>query len=148
MRMRPGHVLAGGAIVGTLDLAFAILFWHGRVPAARICQSIARGVLGKDAVKGGTNTVVLGVALHFLIATLMTLAYHVVARRVPALVRHPWPLGALYGALLYGVMNFVVLPLSAAGKPSFADHSWVAWSVAMHVVFGIVIAHTARLAAR
>lgn len=148
MRTRSGWVLVGGAIVGLVDLAFAILFWWDRVPAQRICQSIARGLIGRKAFSGGTQTAVLGVGLHFLIATLMTLAYHLVARRVPALVRHPWPLGAIYGALLYVVMNFVVLPLSAAGKPSFANHSWVAWGVAMHVVFGIVIAHTARLAAR
>lgn len=148
MRSRTGVVLLGAFVVGTLDGAFAVLFWLGRIPPVQIMQSIARGVLGRETYDGGVPTALLGLALHYTIATAMTVAYYLVSRRVQALVRHPWPLGALYGALLYLIMNFVVLPLSAAGRPSFANHAWVASSVAMHVVFGVIIAHTARRASR
>jgi len=41
-------------------------------------------------------------------------AYYVASRPLPALTRHPVLFGPLYGWLVYGVMNFVVLPLSAA----------------------------------
>jgi hypothetical protein len=56
--------------------------------------------------------------------------------------------GAGYGLLLYAVMNFVVLPLSAVGMPAFTNHAWVASGIAVHVVFGVIFAHAARLALR
>jgi uncharacterized membrane protein YagU involved in acid resistance len=115
----------------------------------RLLQSIAAGLLGrKDSVAGGTSTAMLGAVLHFAIATTMAFTYAVMARRFPVLVRRATTLGAAYGALLYVVMNFAVLPLSAVGRPSFANHTWVAASVAVHVVFGIVFAHAARVALR
>ena len=112
-------------------------------------HSIAAGLLGrKQSLAGGVNTAILGGVLHFAIATAMTVTYFLFARRLPELVRHPSSLGLIYGLLLYLVMNLVVLPLSAVGAPSFANHTWVASSVAMHVVFGVVIGHTSRLALR
>lgn len=135
-------------IVGILDLAFAIGFWFvkAHVPPIRICQSIARGVLGREAFAGGAATAALGVALHFGIALAMAFAYALVARRMRVLVRHPVALGLAYGVLLYIIMSFVVLPLSAAGKPSFADHAWVGASIAFHALFGVVFAFSARRA--
>lgn len=50
------------------------------------------------------------------------LVYVRAARRVPALIERPVIMGALYGVVLYLVMNFVVVPLSAIGfhAPSLA----------------------------
>ena len=135
--------------MGVLDLAFAMLFWYGRVPPIRILQSIAAGLLGrKESVAGGLGTAVLGGALHFAIATAMAFTYALVARRWPVLIRRASVLGAGYGLLLYAVMNFVVLPLSAVGMPAFTNHAWVASGIAVHVVFGVIFAHAARLALR
>ena len=49
--------------------------------------------------------------------------------------------------LLYAAMNFVVLPLSAAGMPSFANHAWVGASIVAHALLGVVCALFARIAA-
>jgi uncharacterized membrane protein YagU involved in acid resistance len=140
--------LLAGVLVGIVDLAFAIIFWivRANVPPIRICQSIARGILGREAFAGGAGTAVLGVALHFFIALAMAFTYALVAHRVRSLLRYWFPCGLAYGVVLYLVMSFVVLPLSAAGKPSFDDHLWVGMSVAFHVVFGIVYAYAARRA--
>lgn len=148
MRARP--VLLAGIVVGIVDLAFAIIFWIARanVPPIRICQSIARGLLGREAFAGGAGTAVVGVALHFFIALAMAFTYALVAHRLRWILRYWLACGLAYGALLYLVMNFVVLPLSAAGKPSFADHLWVGMSVAFHVMFGVVFAYAARRAER
>lgn len=144
----PGRwIVAGGLLIGTLDLLFAIGFWALRdVAPIRIAQSIAAGVLGNASYDGGTGSALLGIALHYFIATLFVLAYWLVARRARGLLQRPWIYGALYGGLLYLVMNFVVLPLSAAGPPSFADLAWVAASVAMHLVVGVLCAGFARRA--
>lgn len=147
-RSRIEVALIGGLIVGTLDIAFALLFWSvgHDAPPSRIFQSIAAGVLGKASYDGGTATVLLGGILHFTIATCMSLAYYGVAQRWRALVVHPVPLGLAYGLVLYATMNFVVLPLSAVGMPKFNNVVWVTSSIAMHALFGAIIAQFARAA--
>jgi hypothetical protein len=76
----------------------------------------------------------------------MSVTYYLVARRRPALWERPVPYGAAYGLLLYGIMNYVVVPLSAAG-PSSKDPLWVGMSIAVHMLLiGLPIALFARRA--
>ena len=141
-------VLAGGLVAGALDILYACVFWGVRrgVPARRIFQSVAAGVLGKATFDGGVSTAALGLALHFFIAISMAVAYYVVARRWPLLWRQPWLCGAVYGLFLYGFMNYVVVPLSRAGGGS-KDVLWVTLSIVVHMVLvGIPCAVFARRA--
>jgi ribose/xylose/arabinose/galactoside ABC-type transport system permease subunit len=64
------YVLAGGLIAGTLDILYAYTFWtmKSQIPAQRIFQDVAAGLLGEASFQGGWSTAALGVALHFLIA--------------------------------------------------------------------------------
>jgi len=141
-------LLAGGLLAGTLDILFACLYWalKADVPASRILQSVASGLLGRSSFEGGAASAGLGLALHFLITVLMCVTYYVAARRWRLLRQRPWFAGAAYGALLYAVMNHVVVPLSAAG-PGSADRLWIALSIAVHVLFvGVPCALFARMA--
>ena len=144
-------VLAGGLVAGALDITYACLFWwlKAGVPARRIFQSVAAGLLGAASFTGGWATAVLGLALHFFIATSMSLAYYLVARRWPLLYERAVPCGAAYGLLLYVIMNYVVVPLSAAGHGGAKDPLWVALSIVVHaVLIGIPIALFTRRALR
>ena len=144
-----GWILAGGLIAGSLDIAYAIVFWwlKARVSPARILQSVAAGLLGDATFRGGAATAALGLALHLTIATTMAAAYAAAARRWPALARRPGRYGILYGLLLYAVMNYVVVPLSAA-KPGSRDPLWVGLSIAVHaLLIGVPIALAVRRAA-
>ena len=76
------------------------------------------GVPSRSAFEGGMATALLGVLLHFFIAFAVVTTYHVAARRIPGLTRRPWIYGPLYGLLVYAVMNFIVIPLSAIGARS------------------------------
>jgi len=71
-------VLAGGLIAGTLDIAYACIFWalKSDVPAHRILQSVAAGLLGEASFEGGWETAALGLALHYLIALSMSVVYY------------------------------------------------------------------------
>ena len=141
-------VLAGGLVAGTLDIAYACIFWALKrgVPMQRIFQSVAAGLLGDASFEGGAATAALGLGLHFLIATSMSVTYYLVARRQPLLWQRPVACGAAYGLLLYAIMNYVVVPLSAAGRGS-QDPLWIGLSVAVHVLLiGIPIALFARRA--
>ena len=139
-------VLAAGLVAGTLDIVYATSFWGLKgVPAQRIGQSIAAGVLGKDAFGGGNATAALGLVLHYFIATMMAAAYALVARRWPALVARPVRYGLLYGLLLYALMTYVVVPLSAAPGGGAANTLWIVCSIVAHALLvGLPIALIVR----
>ena len=142
------NLLAAGAVAGVLDIAYACIFWaiKADLPAMRIFQSVAAGLLGPASLEGGVPTAALGLALHFLIATAMAAAYFFAASRWAPLWKRTFIFGCLYGLFLYGLMNYVVIPLSAA-LPGSTDPLWVGMSVLVHMVFvGVPIALFARRA--
>jgi uncharacterized membrane protein YagU involved in acid resistance len=95
---------------------------------------------------GGWGTAALGLFLHFSIAVSMAVTYWQVARRWDLLRLLPLACGAGYGLVLYAIMNYIVVPLSAA-RPGSKDPLWIALSVGVHVVFiGIPIAAFAHMA--
>jgi hypothetical protein len=144
-------VLAGGLVAGTLDITYACVFWGVKagVPVRRIFQSVAAGLLGKASFEGGAATAALGLGLHYFIACSMAVAYYLVSRRVPALGERPVAYGAAYGLLLYGIMNYIVVPLSAAGGGGAKDPLWVGLSVVVHMfLIGVPIALFIRAALR
>ena len=112
MNIQP--IFLGGLIAGTLDLTAACVYsWlRASVSPIRVFQFIASGVLGTDSFTGGAKTAVLGVALHFLIATGATAVFYFASRAWFFLIEHPVVAGLLYGIPVYAFMNFVVLPLS------------------------------------
>ena len=134
-------LLLGAIVAGTLDILFATVFWAIRAAVApmQILQSVASGLLGDASFAGGSATAVLGLGLHYLIMLAMVGAYYLSARKLVLLWRQPWPCGVLYGLLLYAVMSFIVVPLSAAA-PGPRDPYWIAGSVVMHVLVGLLCA--------
>lgn len=105
----------GGLIAGTLDLTGAcVVSWlRAGVAPVRIMQSVASGLLGQAAYAGGTKTAVLGVVLHYFIATIWTIVFYVASRKLRFLIGQPVIWGLVYGVIVYAFMNFVVLPRSA-----------------------------------
>jgi len=109
-------LLLGGLTVGVLDGLDALVFFGLRgVTPVRLFQGIASGLLGRSAFSGGMPAALLGVLLHFFIAFAVVATYHVAARRLRELTVRPWIYGALYGVLVYLIMTFIVVPLSAIG---------------------------------
>ncbi|KAF1716609.1 hypothetical protein CSC75_19435 [Pseudoxanthomonas wuyuanensis] len=146
------HVVLGGITAGTLDLIYICsLYAFKGVGPIRIFQSIAAGWLGREAaVAGGMATALLGLISHFGITLAMAYAYYAASRRWTLLVERPLRYGALYGLLLYAVMTYVVVPLSAAGGPQPPAWQWINLAhIAAHMVLvGIVCALAARRALR
>ena len=105
-------ILLGGCIAALLDILDPIIFYHLRngIAPLRIPQSIASGLLGRPAFSGGMRTALLGLALHFFIAFVWTTGFVLAGRAMPFLSQHPVRSGLLYGALIYIVMNYLVLP--------------------------------------
>lgn len=108
-------ILVGGLIVGVLDLAYAILVYSPKNPI-RVPQAVASGVLGVNSFQMGKHSAALGVVLHFIIALGAATVYYLASRKMPFLVSRAVLCGLVYGAMVYGFMHLVVLPLSAAPK--------------------------------
>ena len=110
----PSAILIGGAIAGACDITYAITFWAFRgVSATRVLQSVASGLLGAPAFKGGLVTAAFGLVLHFFIAFAAATIFYLAAKVLPILTRRAILFGILYGLAIFAVMNLVVLPLSA-----------------------------------
>ena len=111
-------ILWGGLIAGILDGLDAIIFYRAAfgVPAARLFQGIARGLLGPKSFAGGWHTAGLGVALHFIVAIGAAAFFYAASLLIPALFRNPWICGPAFGVGLYLFMQHVVIPLSAIPK--------------------------------
>lgn len=106
-----------------------------------VLQSIASGLLGRAAYSGGAATVVLGIALHLLISVLFALAYLIASERWVGLRRRPVLAGIGYGTIVFLVMRYIVVPLSAVAYTQSTDWGMFATSLAVHIVgFGIPIA--------
>jgi hypothetical protein len=139
--------LWGTAIAGTLDIVYAIAF-HGLrsgVAAIRILQSVASGLLGAPAYRGGVPTALLGLALHFAIMFVIAVLFVAASRRLAPLRQQAVLAGAAYGLAVYAVMNYVVLPLSAFPQRAGPATLVLALGLLVHVVLvGIPIALCAK----
>ena len=112
-----------GLVAGTLDITENIVFnaFRGITPW-RIFQFIASGLIDGRSFQLGWASVGLGVVIHYAIALTWTAIFYVAATRFSVLSRWPVLSGLLYGMLVYAIMNFIVLPLSAVPpRPSAAS---------------------------
>ena len=132
----PRAILLGALAVGVLDGLDALVFFGLRgVPPARIGQSIAAGLLGRDAFAGGVPAALLGLLLHFCVAAAIVGVYVAAARRWPGLARRPLLYGPPYGIIAWAVMQYIVIPLSAAPAGSRAP-AVIANGILIHI-FGV-----------
>jgi uncharacterized membrane protein YagU involved in acid resistance len=141
-------ILLGGLIAGALDITYACVH-YGLVydfPPTRIFQSVAAGVYGGEAARaGGLTTAGIGLALHMLLTTVMAAFFVAWTRMVPALNRWPLLAGPTYGLAIFALMQFVVLPLSAAGGGNHPEGQFLLGGLLIHAFgVGYVIALIAK----
>lgn len=129
----------GGAFAGVCDITYAIVANMQRgAPWDRTLQSVASGWVGRAAFSGGTPMAALGLASHFLIAFIWATFFYAACRAYTPFAQRPFVYGPLYGALVYVLMNTVVVPLSAA--PFKIPLIWMGLLVHMFLV-GLPIAY-------
>ena len=139
-------VILGGLAAGILDIVYAFVLagLRGGTPL-RVLQSIASGLLGADAYKGGIATGALGLSLHLAILIVAAAVYFLVAKNWALVRQHYLLFGALFGVLVYLAMNFVVLPLSAVPfKISYPPLTILQGFVSHALLVGIPIAWCLR----
>jgi len=105
-------ILVGGLVAGTVDIGAASLI--NSVSPVLICHYIASGILGKAAFSGGAPAACLGLLLQWAMSLVIAAIYWWVSARLPRLRERWWLGGILAGVVIYLVMNFIVMPFSAA----------------------------------
>ncbi|MGH8201071.1 MAG: hypothetical protein ACREVO_12060 [Steroidobacteraceae bacterium] len=140
-------VLIGGLVAGTIDIEAAALINH--VSPVLIAHYIATGALGKSALSGGAAAAYLGVVLQWGMSVIIAAIYWFVTAAMPRLRAQWWLGGLLAGVVIYLVMNFLVMPFSAAPvtlheviarlRPAKAAEDLLAM-----FVFGLIVAFCAR----
>ena len=131
-------ILWGGFIAGTLDIGAASLI-SGYNPII-ILKYVAGGLLGKASLAGGPAEAALGMLLQWAMSLVIAAIFVLMVGRRVAATRQ-WPVwGVAYGVVVFFVMNYVVMPLSAWQKtPHFSVFSFIANLAAM-LLFGWIIA--------
>ena len=132
-------------LAGALDAADGVVFFglKGLNPI-QVLQFIASGALGSAAFTGGLATAGVGVLVHFSITGVVVTIYIVASQRVPVL-RSRWALcGLLYGAAVWAVMNFLVLPHTAVAKTPITTAALLNGVIGHAVLIGLPVSYFAR----
>jgi hypothetical protein len=109
--------LIGGLTISLLHLIVQVGLVFGILlmsPFISSMQYVASGAMGDIAFTGGLVTALLGVILEFTMTFIIAGVFVLSVDRIPVLRRHVIVGSLLYGFGVFIVMNFVVLPLSAA----------------------------------
>ena len=134
--------IAAGIAAAAIEMVFVLPIqdFLGASPLV-VFQSIASGALGKAAFQQGLAAAALGLGIHLLISIVAAGLYVLGAQRWPALLRRAAVCGMAYGVLVYLIMTFVVVPLSAIGFRPPKSLILMLTSLAVHVfAFGLPIA--------
>lgn len=143
-------VLSAGLVAGTIDIGVAcLIYWQS---LSGILHAIASGLIGRAAFEGGVPAGLLGLVLQWGMSIVIASIYLLATAAVPGM-RRRWQLsGALAGVVIYLVMSYIVVPLSAAPFRPRSLHDVVAHftlynfvvSFAAMILFGLIVAFFMR----
>lgn len=145
-------ILLGGLIAGTVDIGAAALI--NMTDPLGVLRAIASGLIGKAAHGGGLPVESLGLVLQWAMGVLIAAIYMLATAALPGMRKRWIPTGIRAGVIIYFVMVYLVLPLSAAPfrqafdlqgfiKNFAFDADFVKNLLAM-IVFGLIIGFFAR----
>lgn len=135
-------IILGGLIAGTVDIGAAALI-SGADPSV-VQQFIAGGLLGPTALQGGAWTMWLGLFLQWGMSMLIAAIFVLAALRVRWLTARWLVAGLAYGVIVFVVMNYAVMPLSAWHRINHFKPLSFAGNLAAMLVFGLIVSICAR----
>ncbi len=137
-------VIAGIA-AGILDTVyFSARAYISDSTPGRIMQAIASFWIGPSSYEMGAASMAFGLATHFGLSILMAAGFVFAAIKLSVFKGRLIVAGPLYGALLFAVMNLIVLPLRWPEiYPRY--NGWASTAeIGLHLAFGAVIVWVVR----
>jgi len=115
-------ILLGGLVAGILDATDGVVTYYlaFRMNPIQVLQYIASGAFGAASFEGGLYTALAGLVFHFFISFSVAAFFYFASKVIPWLREHFVVSGLFYGAAVYCVMNYLVLPLSAVAPSAFS----------------------------
>lgn len=144
-------ILLGGLVAGLLDATDGVVafFLAFRMNPIQVLQYIASGLLGQAAFGGGLATALVGLLVHFAIAFSVAAVFALASSRWSVLIARAVPAGLAYGAGVYLIMNFGVLPFLSRVAPGWPTLPLLLNGLIGHALFvGLPIALVARRVAQ
>jgi uncharacterized membrane protein YagU involved in acid resistance len=140
-------IVFAGLLAGLLDILAALLVYSvimRTVPAILLLQSIASGIFGTSAYKGGWTMALLGVIFHFGLTFCFTIFYFLLYSYSSFLRKHHVISGILYGLFIWIVMNLGVLPLVLARTAPVTPGAFLIGALILITMIGFPLAFIAR----
>jgi uncharacterized membrane protein YagU involved in acid resistance len=125
-----GTILLAGLVAGTLDIcaAFTHAYLERSTRPEVVLKYVAGGVFGlKKSMAGGTDIAIYGLLFHYLIATIFAALFAFLYLSIKAIRRNIVVWGLLYGAVVWLIMNRIVVPMSKINskKPITFDKNMI-----------------------
>ncbi|ATL47401.1 hypothetical protein COR50_09585 [Chitinophaga caeni] len=140
-------IIIATLVTGTLDGIAACLMYiirTGRWDVQPIFVYIASGVYGNDAFEARDIMLWRGILFHYLVAFIFCLVLVPSYRLIFKVLPNQFLVGLVYGLLIYGTMNFVVLPLSNASIRPFEWGGAILSSLILILCVGLPISLLAQ----
>lgn len=137
------RMVLAGILAGTLDIGAACLI--NQVGPVIVCQAIARGILGRASFDQGLASATFGLVLQWIMSVAIAACCFFASRRLPRGLQGRWIVtGLLFGVVIFLIMNYVVVPLSAVRHVPHFDASQLSLNLAAMLVFGLILSFFAR----
>ncbi|MBL7846571.1 MAG: hypothetical protein JNL40_03810 [Cyclobacteriaceae bacterium] len=139
------EIMRAWVLVGTLDILAAII--QTVVAGAsieRLMRYIASGAFGEAAFTGGAWYAIVGLVFHYLIAFTWTVLFFVLYPKLRLTTSNRMVVGIGYGAVIWFVMNRIVLPLSNVPQRPFDLQRAIIAAFVLMVAIGIPLSFRAQ----
>jgi ABC-type uncharacterized transport system permease subunit len=137
-------ILVAGLVAGTVDIGAAALM-YGLSPVD-ILLGIAGGLLGAASRHGGLAAAGLGLLLQWIMSIIIAALYSS-ATHVLSMLNRYWVLGGVAcGIVVFVVMNYLVVPLSAWHRQPHFTASLFSENLTAMLLFGLIVAYYIRIA--
>lgn len=137
-------IFKAALLVGTLDIIGALTHYYfktGKAPFKPVLTFVASGLLGKPAFTNGDAMMLVGLVIHYCIATAFTIFFFLTVAKTKFARKQKLLTGILYGAFIWAVMSFLVLPLSNVPKMQKEFWNVTIGMMVLMVCIGIPLAY-------
>jgi uncharacterized membrane protein YagU involved in acid resistance len=146
MKNLSSRIITAGAIVGTLDIVAAAIYFFQvtRSNPLNVLKYVASGVFGMAAFSGGNMMYLYGLIFHFIIAFAFTIFFFWLFPRVKFFSKNKILTGIIYGVFIWAVMNLVVVKLSNVPRQPFNIAAAMITLIILVVCIGIPLSYMAN----